>query len=422
MGLKNFGTVSLGDRRRTTRLIAAAAALAATPQRSLNTIFDWNDLRGFYRLCNHPAATVDTLQATHRQLTREAMGQHPLVLVLHDTSEIDLTSHTALADVGPIGDGRGRGFLQHNSLAIVPDTRHVLGLAHQQLRLREPAPANETATQRERRERESVLRTNGITAIGRPPEDVRWVDVGDRASDDYEAMRAALSVGHDFLFRVAQNRQVWSDAACTQPAHMLDFARNLSSLGTDTVSIPARGGRAGRAATVQLASARVWIPAPTPTKNRAAQPVIAAWVIRIWETNPPAGVEPLEWILVTSVASVTLEELQERRDWYGCRWLVEVYHDIEKNGCGLESRRFETAARMAAFLAILSVVAVRVFPLRTALDHQPEAKAESVASVLRPSDWTRKRLRRVGWTDVHMLIWKHRRRHSAPSFGVSSWG
>lgn len=380
MGLKNFGTVGLGDARRTKRLITSAAQIAAAPQRSFNTIFDWNDLRGFYTLCDAPTATVDNLQQTHRQLTHAAMAEHPIVLVLHDTSEIDLTSHKALTDIGPIGDGHGRGILQHNSLAIVPDTRHVLGLAHQQLRLRKPVPPNETSGQRRRRERESVLWTNGITAMGRPPEGVRWVDVGDRGSDDYQAMRASRSVGHDFLFRVAQNRQVWSDEARTQSTGMLDCARNLSNFGTDTVSIPARGGRAGREALVQLASARVWIPAPTQTKNRAQQPVIAAWVIRVWEPNPPKGAEALEWILVSSVASETLDQLKERRDWYACRWMVEVYHDIEKNGCGLEDRRFETGARMMACLAILAVVAVRVFQLRTALDHQPESKAESVAS------------------------------------------
>lgn len=323
---------------------------------------------------------MDNLQATHRDVTREAMGQHDVVLILHDTSEIDFTSHQALTDIGPIGDGRGRGILQHNSLAIVPGTRHVLGLAHQQLRMRKPTPKNETPSQRQKRERESILWTNGITAIGAPPDGRRWVDVADAAADDYEAMRASVKVGHDFLLRVSQNRQVWSDETRTHATYMLDYARNFSSLGTDTVSIPARGGRAGREATVHLAAARVWIPAPTQTKNRSKQPVIAAWVIRVWEPNPPKGLEAREWVLVTSVPSETLEELKARRDWYACRWMVEVYHDIEKNGCGLEDRRFETAARMKACLAILSVVAVRVFQLRTALDHEPESQAETVAT------------------------------------------
>ena len=92
--------------------------------------------------------------------------------------------------------------------------------------------------------------------------------------------------------------------------------------------------------------------------------------------KPPAGTEGLEWILITSVPTQAIEDLRERRDWYACRWMVEVFHDIEKNGCSEEDRRFETAERMEACLAILSVVAVRIFQLRTALDAQPEKPAE----------------------------------------------
>ena len=106
-----------------------------------------------------------------------------------------------------------------------------------------------------------------------------------------------------------------------------------------------------------------------------AQPVAAAWVVRIWEANPPAGAEGLDWILITSAATETSEKIRERRDWYACRWMVEVFHDIEKNGCSEEDRRFETAERMEACLAILSVVAVRIFQLRTALDCQPGYQA-----------------------------------------------
>ena len=108
--------------------------------------------------------------------------------------------------------------------------------------------------------------------------------------------------------------------------------------------------------------------------------MIPAWVVRVGEPDPPAGVEGRDWVLVTSVSTETASEARERRDWYACRWLVEVFHDIEKNGCGEEDRRFETAARMGACLAILSLVAVRVFQLRTALDHSPGGLASEVAT------------------------------------------
>ena len=106
VGTKNFEAVDLGDRRRTKRLIESAAQIAAHPEKPFNQVFDWNALRGFYRLCNQETATLATIQGPHWQQTRQAMGQHPLVLILHDTSEMDFTDHAALQGTGPIGDGR----------------------------------------------------------------------------------------------------------------------------------------------------------------------------------------------------------------------------------------------------------------------------------------------------------------------------
>lgn len=241
-------------------------------------------------------------------------------------------------------------------------------------------PKDEHTSKRKRRDRESQLWLRGIEATGRPPEGCRWVDVGDRGADIYEAMVASQAQGHDFLFRVTQNRQVWVTPEREELTNLRDYVCRLPSQGRDIVDIPSRGGRAGRQAEVNLVAAPVWIPAPLGTRQRAAQPVVAAWVVRIWEANPPAGVEGLEWILITSAPTRTIEEMRERRDWYACRWMVEVFHDIEKNGCSEEDRRFETAERMEACLAILSVVAVRIFQLRTALDCQPDEPAEQVAT------------------------------------------
>lgn len=380
LGAKNFAAVDLGDRRRTERLITSAAAIAAHPEKSFNLVFDWNDLRGFYRLCHQETATLATIQEPHWQQTRLAMAKHPLVLILHDTSELTFTGHTALQGVGPVGTGEGRGFLQHNSLAVVPAPKQVLGLSYQQLHIRQEAPKKEHSAKRKRRPRESQLWLRGIEASGCPPQGSTWVDVGDRGADIYEAMVASQAQGHEFLFRLTQNRDVWLTPERGDFIKLKDHARAVPSQGRDWVDIPGRGGRAARQAEVELAATPIWIPAPSGTRGRFQQPAVAAWVVRIWEANPPAGVEGLDWILLTSVPTQTLEELRERRDWYACRWLIEVFHDIEKNGCSEELRRFETAARMEACLAILSVVAVRIFQLRTALNSQPDEPAEQIAS------------------------------------------
>jgi hypothetical protein len=377
---QHFRAASLGDPRRTQRLVLSAALIAARPGCTFPQIFDWNQLRAFYHLCDQESVHLASVQQPHWERTRQAMRQQPLVLILHDTTELDFTSHTALQGAGPIGDGGGRGFLQHNSLAVRPQPRQVLGLAYQQWQVRQPAPAGERSPQRKQRDRESQLWMKGIAAAGPAPEGCCWVDVGDRGSDIYEAMVAARKENHHFLFRLTQNRQVFATAGQETLVGLRDYARSLPSQGEEVVEIPGRGGRPGRTATVRLAAAPVWVPAPTETPQRWQQPILEAWVIRVWEVDPPAGVEPLEWQLLCSLPTTTWEELKERRDWYGCRWLIEVYHDVEKNGCAEEDRRFETAGRMEACLALLSVVAVRVLQLRLAVECQPEASAEQVGT------------------------------------------
>src|SRR5690349_16917799 len=110
---QTFNAAELGDPRRTRRLVASAAKIAAQPEKSFTQIFDWNELRAFYRLCDQSQATTRAVQTPHWEQTRQEMARHPLVLNLHDTTTLDFTSHPALVGTGQIGDGNGKGFLQH---------------------------------------------------------------------------------------------------------------------------------------------------------------------------------------------------------------------------------------------------------------------------------------------------------------------
>jgi hypothetical protein len=271
---RHFGSARLGDRRRTRRLVESAASIAAHPEKSFNQVMSWDPLRGFYRLCNRREATLAAVMQPHWDLTRAAMAQRPLVLIAHDTTELDFSSHQKLTGLGQIGNERGRGLLQHNSLAIVPGPREVLGLSFQQCVARQPAPQGETAYQRKRRARESDLWVRGIQAAGRPPAGACWVDVCDRGCDDYEPMRASIETGHHFLFRVHQNRRVFVTPTHDRQEYLIDFARQIPSVGQDVVEVPSRGGRPARVATVMMAGAAVWVPPPVGTPDRKQRPVI----------------------------------------------------------------------------------------------------------------------------------------------------
>lgn len=378
----HFAAVDLKDARRTRRLVAAAQRLAERPAGTLPAAFDWDGLRAVYRLADRPEATHEAVTAGHLAATRRAMAECPAVLILHDTTELDFTRHTALTGAGPIGDGRGRGFLQHNSLAIDPVDGRPLGLAFQQLTVRTPRPRGEARMQRIRRPRESRLWQQGIAGVGPAPAGALWVDVADRGADAFEAMHAALAVGHQFLFRACQDRRVrLGRGADGRVTGLLARARRLPGRPAGVVEIAGKGGRPGRTAAVRLAAGSVWVRVPKLLKrHRPELEPIRVWVVRIRESRPPAGEEPLEWVLLSSLPAESGADLRRLRDWYAVRPTVEVFHQVEKSGCGVERLRLRTAERSAPVLGLLSVVAVRVLQLRWWGRNRPGAPAAVVGT------------------------------------------
>src|SRR5205823_1791897 len=76
-------------------------------------------------------------------------------LLVQDTTQVNYTHHPHTTDLGPVGDGLGRGFLLQSVLAVLPTPRRVLGVASAAPFLRQPAPADETRSQRQQRETEA---------------------------------------------------------------------------------------------------------------------------------------------------------------------------------------------------------------------------------------------------------------------------
>lgn len=57
-----------------------------------------------------------------------------------------------------------------------------------------------------------------------------------------------------------------------------------------------------------------------PDAFRAEWPAVPVWAVAVREETPPASVaEPLDWLLLTTVAVLTPADALERVDWYICR-------------------------------------------------------------------------------------------------------
>jgi hypothetical protein len=54
----------------------------------------------------------------------------------------------------------------------------------------------------------------------------------------------------------------------------------------------------------------------------------------------------MEWLLLTTIPTPTIEDALERANWYTCRWTIEVWHRVLKTGCRIEARQLETIERL----------------------------------------------------------------------------
>jgi hypothetical protein len=207
---QTFGGVQLHDRRRTRRTVQAASSLAENPLGSLPAqMHTWKETKALYRLLDEPDVTFAALMQPHLQETRQQAQSSPVVLLVQDTTAIDLSHRRKISGVGQIGNERGRGFFVQTVLAVRPQTREVLGCLAQEAFVRIPAPEGEQRYQRRKREeRETDVWMRQVHASGTPAPGSMWVHVGDRGADMFPFFQACHATQTHFLVRAAQNRRV----------------------------------------------------------------------------------------------------------------------------------------------------------------------------------------------------------------------
>jgi hypothetical protein len=382
-GKEHFSAARLGDRRRTRCLVDLADRFARHPSGSLpQKCQDPNALRRCYDLMKCPAVTHQSVLDPHvRRTTDLLLRQRGVVLVVHDPTELDYSGLASLAgQLGQIGEGHGKGYICHNSLAVLPQGKAVLGLLGQILHRRDRVPKDETPAQCAAREsRESRLWLKAVGAIDQAvaracrlngwqglPQGLAVVDVSDRASDTFEFLDEEDRLRRNYVLRSKANRRIrvghgGQGAAALLHGHL----RGLPPCGGQRrVTVGGRDGQPPREAVVRLAFAAVEVLPPEGHPGNYRRVAQKAWAIRVWESSPPEGAEPVEWFLLTNLAVASEAAAWEKVEWYCCRWVAEEFHKAQKTGCDIEGPQVTYLGRLEPMIALLSVVATTLLSLR----------------------------------------------------------
>ena len=348
------------------------------------------EVRAAYRFVDNdrvdPRKTLDP----HRNATLERIRQQPVVIIPQDTTEIDVTRpNEVMTDAGPLNDGTRVGFLAHALVALTPE-QLPLGVVQADYLARDPEDfaaraaksAAEKRAERQARpieDKESARWLEGYREtcrVAREAPETTVVSVSDSEGDIFECLLEGQPAEGErraeWIIRACQDRALVVDAdSSTGDGAKLLRQRMASApaLGRFTVEVRKRQPRSkddrkrkqpreARMAEVTYRAARVRLRGPARPGGKL--PDVDVNVVLVREEAPPAGAEPIEWILLTSLSIDSLELVLRVIEYYCCRWQIEIFFRILKSGCKVEESQLETAERFLPYLALCLIVAWRV--------------------------------------------------------------
>lgn len=361
---QEFKEAKLNDERLNKRLLTLAHDFYERPQANLPQACQSRaKTRAAYRFFDHPKITMDKLLEPHYEATLKRIGEEKIVLVVQDTTSLNYRAHPATVGLGPISPKPQGvvGLLLHDSMAFnLAGT--PLGLLDVQCWARDPKQFGKKQFRHELpiEQKESQKWLSAYRKVAEAQKrcpHTTLVSVADREADIYELFHLALNdpskahllvrAEHDRLLADGQGR-LWEHVA-KQPV-----------AGTEVLSVPRQGKRAPREARLEVRFGRVKL---TPPSRKLEFKELEITAIMAQEIDVPQGVEPLQWMLLTTMAVENFDQAVEKLSWYAKRWGIEVYHRTLKSGCKIEERQLGSANRLEACLAIDMVVAWRIFHL-----------------------------------------------------------
>lgn len=315
----------------------------------------------FGRFLDNGSVSSGEMLVTAGRLTgQRVVGRH--VLAIQDTTELNFPGHVASKrGFGRSGNGEDIGLFIHPTIAVDAGSGGVIGLVGAQV-INRTGGKVVPRRQRPTAEKESQRWLKAAEEAGEVLSAAALITVvGDRESDIYEQF-ARCPEGVQLLSRSAQDRVLVTGLALSETvAHWPEQGRAM-------LALPRIPGRAARTACVALRFGTVSLRRPQ-TADRQLAPSVALDVVEVSEVDPPTGVEPLRWRLLTTHAVRSLADAQQMVAWYRLRWTIEQVFRTLKSAAMRAEESQVTDVRGFTKLAIIGLIAaVRIVQIAIGRD------------------------------------------------------
>ncbi len=315
-----------------------------------------------HRYLSSPYVTSQGVLEALGSRTGEACAGRRIV-VAQDTTEISFAGASAGArGLGPGGDGKRAGFFIHAVVAIDAEDEALLGVVGARIWTRGPEPLSHR-DKRPVEAKESRRWNEGAhMAAEQLGSACQVVVVGDQEADIYSHF-ARRPERVELLVRARHDRGLVDggtlfEQSATWPVHTQAL-----------VAVAPRGpGDKGRVAQVSIRSSPVTVARPADAP-KSDPPSLSLGLVEVCELNPPAGVKPLLWRLMTTLPVDGPEAAEEVVRLYRLRWRIEeVFRALKSDGLRLEETQVRDPVRVFRLAALALGAAARIIQLVDARD------------------------------------------------------
>jgi hypothetical protein len=373
----NFGGLELGNRQRTRRVVAIAAALAARAAGTVTEVFaDSADREGAYRLLSNEAVSAEKLRAGLCEATARQCADHRRVYVAVDGSSLSLTDRKGGRGLGGVGAWKDHGKGLQVVTALALDAHGVpLGVCAQQWWARTERSPKRPCNRRKLHEKETRFSVGALqqaaTHLRRDAPDTHAIFVVDRGFDCWPVLQAARTEQVGLIVRAKYDRRLASvHDAPVRYLHQTLQAQPLR--GHYAVQVPARDGRPARVARMQVQAARLTLALPVTRKRREPLEINA---VLAREVGGPSG-QSLCWLLLTTEPIDDFVQICAIVHAYSLRWRIEEMHRAwKRGGCNVEDTQLRSREAILKWATLHCAVAARSVRLAQLARSNPELPA-----------------------------------------------
>ena len=393
---EDFGTAKLGDERRTRRLVAVAAEVAARPAGTVTRACASSASReGAFRLLESRRVHVDAVRAATHAASARRCADQDRVFVAVDASVLSVTDEKKRKELGNIGSRRLSGLHVMSALAVDADGT-ALGICAQETWVRNQRSPHSGRKRSlpdvpsETRHWIEVLETSHALLEKEAPGCQPWFQL-DRGADCWQVFDWASAKGALITVRATHDRRLDSHVG-----RLWKTVENSRVIATEKVKVASRRpvprakrignkkvrktmtpARQARIAAVRIRAKSVTLSLVTLTGERLSRSLNA---VLVKEVRAPKD-DAIEWMLLTTHPISSRKDVLNVIAGYSMRWRIEDFHRAWKRGlCRVEDTQLRSRSAIEKWATILAAVATRAMNLSKLARTTPDVPATEALS------------------------------------------